>query len=76
MPAAGTVAVSAGPGAETVASRELYSPEEMEVWCHSDTFEEAMTAHAEGCEFPLVWNLWQQVARKVAVPVGLDIYIS
>ena len=40
-------------GARPVVPRDPISQEELEFLCHSDTYEEAMAAHAEGCENPL-----------------------
>ncbi len=53
-------------GAGPVVPSDPISQEEVDFLCLSDTSDEAMAAHAEGCVYPLAWNQWQQVARAVA----------
>ncbi len=53
-------------GAGPVVPRDPISQEEVDFLCLSDTYDEAMAAHAEGCVYPLAWNQWQQVAHAVA----------
>ena len=62
-------------GAGPAVPRDPISQEEVDFLCLSDTYDEAMAAHAEGCVHPLAWNQWQQVARAVA-PTYEDIVIT